>query len=126
MSSPMGDPTASGQERAAARLRSDIDALIREVAAIDGELDSTRAVRANTGDDDEHDPDGIPLSAVLQVLEGQKARAVAEIRAAEGAMGDLQHGRYGICRVCSEPIPAARLEIRPTATTCVACAVRLR
>ena len=108
------------------RLRSIVDDLTRQLASLERELTSTRAVRANGGDDDEHDPDGIPLSSVLQLLESQRTRAVAEIREAENALADLQRGRYGICRVCSRPIPGSRLEVRPTTSTCVNCADRVR
>ena len=31
-------------------------------------------------------------------------------------------GSYGTCEACGGPIPAARLEARPTARTCVGCA----
>ncbi|SDP18678.1 RNA polymerase-binding transcription factor DksA [Nakamurella panacisegetis] len=117
---------AGGQTHWRNRLRSTVEALTGELARLESELLSTRAVRANGGDDDEHDPDGIPLSSVLQTLEGQKARALTEIRVAEDALNDLQHGRYGVCRVCSMPIPASRLEIRPATTTCVSCAARAR
>ena len=40
-----------------------------------------------------------------------------DVRRARQAIAD---GTYGICEVCGEPIPAARLEARPWATRCVA------
>ncbi|MET3807814.1 RNA polymerase-binding transcription factor DksA [Nakamurella sp. UYEF19] len=104
------------------RLRLALDGLRQDLLAIEVELVATRAVRANGGDDDEHDPDGIPLSSVLQLLEGQKMRAVNDIREAQASLVDLAHGTYGICRICSQPIPPGRLEIRPTTSTCVNCA----
>lgn len=99
-----------------------LDRLSQELISIESELTATRAVRANGSDDDEHDPDGIPLSSVLQGLEGQKVRLVAEFREAERAQTELEQGRYGICQRCGRAIPAARLEIKPTTRTCVACA----
>lgn len=104
------------------RLRLTLDGLRQNLTSIEAELVATRAVRANGGDDDEHDPDGIPLSSVLQSLEGQKRRHISDIREAEAALVDLDQGHYGICEVCGQPIPAARLEIRPTTRTCVDCA----
>jgi DnaK suppressor protein len=40
---------------------------------------------------------------------------------AELAMQRLQDGTYGYCEGCQGPIPVARLEVFPSATTCVSC-----
>src|SRR5918997_3603701 len=40
---------------------------------------------------------------------------------AEVALQRLDDGTYGFCEGCSKPIPVARLEVFPSATTCVAC-----
>lgn len=40
----------------------------------------------------------------------------------ERALARIERGQYGICESCGEPIPVARLEVLPYATTCVACA----
>jgi DnaK suppressor protein len=40
---------------------------------------------------------------------------------AELALQRLDEGTYGNCEGCSKPIPAGRLEVFPSATTCVAC-----
>lgn len=39
----------------------------------------------------------------------------------EHALARLADGTYGFCEGCGEPIPVERLEIFPSATTCVAC-----
>ena len=93
-----------------------------ELDSIESELAATRAIRGNGGDDDEHDPDGIPLSSVLQLLEGQKMRTLAHIRDAESALVVLEQGQFGICVRCSARIAPGRLEIKPTTTTCISCA----
>ena len=93
-----------------------------ELVQIESELVATRAFRANGGDDDEHDPDGIPLSSVLQLLEGQKMRALGHIRDVEDALGLLAEGRYGVCIRCSQGITPPRLEIKPATRTCINCA----
>jgi RNA polymerase-binding transcription factor DksA len=49
-----------------------------------------------------------------QAREHLKAIDHAERRAAAG--------NYGRCERCGQPIPAARLSARPTATVCVQCA----
>jgi DnaK suppressor protein len=40
---------------------------------------------------------------------------------AEHAMQRLEDGTYGNCEGCSNPIPWERLEVFPSATTCVHC-----
>ncbi|MEV0733796.1 TraR/DksA C4-type zinc finger protein [Polymorphospora sp. NPDC050346] len=39
----------------------------------------------------------------------------------EHALSRLAEGTYGRCEGCTEPIPVERLEIYPSATTCVQC-----
>lgn len=52
-------------------------------------------------------------------------RFVVEMRgkraALEAALGRLDAGEYGACRVCEEPINARRLAAVPTAQLCVEC-----
>ena len=81
----------------------------------------TRVVDAaeGTNPDDEHDPEGstiayerTQLGALVQQTEGH----LADI---DAALGRVAEGTYGRCEVCGRPIPAARLEARPTATRCV-------
>lgn len=42
-----------------------------------------------------------------------------ELEAVNEALHAIDDGTYGICRVCSMPIPYERLEAMPTADTCV-------
>lgn len=74
--------------------------------------------------DDEHDPEGSTASmdqvrdtALLATVR----RTVAEL---EAARDRLVEGTYGTCERCGRPIDPARLEARPEARTCVACAAR--
>jgi RNA polymerase-binding transcription factor DksA len=39
----------------------------------------------------------------------------------KSALQRLDDGSYGVCVSCQEPIPAARLELRPQALQCVRC-----
>ncbi|GIJ20538.1 TraR/DksA family transcriptional regulator [Micromonospora lutea] len=39
----------------------------------------------------------------------------------EHALARLAEGTYGFCEGCTAPIPVERLEIFPSATTCVSC-----
>lgn len=42
----------------------------------------------------------------------------------EHAIRRIDNGTYGVCEVCGEDIPVARLEVLPYATMCVRCASR--
>jgi len=55
----------------------------------------------------------------------ERSRLSALVRAAqahlivvETIIARLEQSGYGACEVCLQPIPAARLEVRPTASTC--------
>lgn len=96
--------------------------LLGDLNSLESELATTRAIRANGNDDDEHDPDGIPLSSVLQLIEAQRMRTLAHTRETERALADLEQGTYGTCQNCSQRIPSSRLEIKPATRTCVQCA----
>src|SRR3954470_15328579 len=74
--------------------------------------------------DDEHDPEGQTIAferAQVASLLHQARSRLAELDAAADRLAD---GTYGRCERCAQPIPADRLEARPAATTCIACADR--
>jgi RNA polymerase-binding protein DksA len=48
--------------------------------------------------------------------------ATAIIGQVDAALERMDDGTYGICTRCGNPIPLARLELRPYGATCVACA----
>ncbi len=101
------------RERAEARLahlRRDRDDIIETV-----QLDAA---------DDEHDPDGSTLAWEREQLAALIEAEEARLEAVGDALERLEHGGYGVCEGCDEPIPVARLEIRPFATHCVDCAAR--
>ncbi len=88
----------------------------------DDEADLRRD-RADATADDEHDPEGSTLSgewAQVDALRRGAEAERAEILAAQERQGS---GTFGVCEVCGRPIGDARLEARPFARRCVACAV---
>lgn len=72
--------------------------------------------------DDEHDPDGSPVSAEWSKLAGLQLENRREQAEIEAALARLARGEYGVCEGCGKPIPEARLAVRPMAATCVGCA----
>lgn len=51
----------------------------------------------------------------------QGERTLAEV---EAALRRMDHGTYGVCEGCGEPIPDARLRALPWARFCVKCTER--
>lgn len=97
-----------------------IDAALARLSRDD---DSIRADRADATADDEHDPEGSTLSGEWQRIDALRRASRTERADLEAALDRMDAGTYGICARCGRQIPAARLEIRPGAATCVACAV---
>ena len=72
--------------------------------------------------------------------EGENANEVAEysdrlglehtledqLRDVNKALARIEKGTYGICQHCGNPIEEARLEIRPTSSSCINCKKRLQ
>jgi DnaK suppressor protein len=76
----------------------------------------------DTNADDEHDPEGATIAferSQVGALMQQAERHLAEI---DAALERLARGTYGVCTECGAAIPAERLEVRPTARSCVGCA----
>jgi DnaK suppressor protein len=72
--------------------------------------------------DDEHDPEGATIAFERSQVGALVQQAEAHLDEIDAALARIDDGTYGVCAVCGQPIPAGRLEVRPTATTCVGCA----
>ena len=81
-----------------------------------------RRLRADRSDDDEHDPEGAPLSGEWSRLFGRNRAAQQRVHDVQDALVNVEAGRYGVCAQCDGPIAPGRLEALPTATRCVRCA----
>jgi DnaK suppressor protein len=100
-------------------LRADVLARLAALSTQHAEL-MTAAEGSNA--DDEHDPEGATLGwerqQMLALLE-QARTALAEV---DQALVRAADGSYGTCSGCGAPIGVERLEARPSATLCIACA----
>jgi len=83
------------------------------------DLKSLFAASEGSNADDEHDPEGQTIAYERAQLSALIQGAQERLASIEAATIRLQQGTYGICEVCHQPIPAARLDARPTARTCV-------
>ncbi|WP_028643142.1 TraR/DksA family transcriptional regulator [Nocardioides sp. URHA0020] len=72
--------------------------------------------------DDEHDPEGATIAFERSQVGALVHQAETHLDEVDAALVRLAAGTYGVCAVCGRPIPEGRLEVRPTATTCVGCA----
>lgn len=87
-------------------------------------MESLRLMRADSSDDDEHDPEGPTLSSEWSRLRGLQLAAEARLAEADAALARVTSGTYGLCVSCGRPIAAGRLEARPFAALCVECGSR--
>jgi DnaK suppressor protein len=93
----------------------------QRLAQLDADHDGF--VRASEGSnaDDEHDPEGATIAFERSQVATLARQAREHLQAVDAAIARLDAGEYGACERCGATIPAARLEVRPTATTCVTC-----
>lgn len=92
------------------------------LTSLTGDHDAVIAASRDTNADDEHDPEGATIAferSQIAALVQQARRHLEEIDAAEGR---LDAGTYGSCESCGSDIAESRLEVRPAARTCIACA----
>lgn len=100
-------------------LRTDVLARLAALSAQHAEL-VTAAEGANA--DDEHDPEGATLGWEREQLRALLEQARAALADVDLALAREADGSYGTCGRCGGPIGAERLEARPSATLCIACA----
>lgn len=85
-------------------------------------LADVRALQQGQSADDEHDPDGVPVSFEWSKAQAVLKQAVAQREQLQRALDGAAAGSYGICASCGREIDARRLAARPDATLCIECA----
>lgn len=116
--------TAAERAVLEAALRERQRELYADLARLDANLAAVLADRGDGTADDEHDPEGTPLSAEWSQLTGVHAQALRSADAIGSALARIRSGSYGDCRRCGRPIGFDRLEARPAAELCIECARR--
>lgn len=105
-------------------LDADRDETLRRLASLTDDFDAFVAASRDTNADDEHDPEGSTIAferSQVGALVRQARQHLAEI---DAALARVEAGTYGTCEGCGGPVGAGRLEARPVARTCIACASR--
>ena len=107
-----------------AQLRPLRKAVLERRARVSGDLNlmGDEALRAADPDVDtesiaDHGSDAYERNLTLGLME-HDSRTLRQI---DQALILMDQGTYGLCKDCEEPIPLARLEALPFATTCVPC-----
>ena len=104
------------------RLEEERRRTVRRLAMLRGDYRGFVEASRDTNADDEHDPEGATIAFERSQVGALVREATDHLGEIDAALARLAAGTYGGCAVCGRPIPAARLEARPTATTCVPCA----
>ena len=94
------------------------------LSALEAEFRALVDAGTGTNIDDEHDPEGATIAFERAQVAALVEQARSRLGDLERALGELQRDAYGICERCGQPIAAGRLEARPDARTCIACASR--
>ena len=100
------------------------NALLALRSRLQGAIDKlgNEALRADEPDTDsedvaDHGSDAFERNMTLGLMENE-ARTLHQI---EEALEQMETGIYGVCILCGQAVPLARLEALPFATTCVPC-----
>lgn len=104
------------------RLEAERQRTLRQLASLTRDFDAVVEASQDSNADDEHDPDGSTIAferSQVDALIQQSHRSLTEV---DAALDRLDAGTYGACETCGRPIAPERLEARPTARKCIACA----
>lgn len=106
-----------------AELESERERLVNVIAEHEKEMEDAR--NSETAADRSSDPENADAGSMR--LEYAKELSIERnaadlLHKVEHALRRIKSGEYGVCEVCGEAIPVARLEVLPYATMCVTCA----
>jgi DnaK suppressor protein len=104
------------------RLEAERRRTAQRLARLQREHDGFVEASLNSNADDEHDPEGTTIAFERSQVETQLRRLQQHLVELAAAERRLAEGTYGTCERCGTAIPGDRLEARPAAATCVACA----
>jgi len=86
--------------------------------ALAGDLSLLNELRQQSGGD----VVDVALDTAQDEISSQLAEVESrELASIENALEKMREGEYGLCDGCTKPIPLARLQALPYATTCIEC-----
>jgi DnaK suppressor protein len=114
--------TADGNPRAL--LEAEQQAALDRLAALERDHAGIVEAADSVNADDEHDPEGATIAFEREHVAALIEQTREHLGQIDAALRRLDEGGYGQCELCGQPIAGGRLEARPTARTCIACASR--
>lgn len=102
-------------------LQADLEKLTQERSRVSPQVANADAFDADystLGDKEDESADKAAEIGDNLSLENELSTAIRDIHSALKA---IAQGTYGTCKYCKQPIDEARLRVRPTSTSCVAC-----
>ncbi|SEN71444.1 molecular chaperone DnaK [Cryobacterium sp. TMT1-3] len=85
-------------------------------------FDGVQSSRSDGSADGAHDAEASSLRTEWSRMSGFQGEAVEELASIDRALQRIVDGKYGLCVRGGERIPDGRLEIKPAADLCIACA----
>lgn len=104
------------------RLEDERALTLGRLASLTDDYGSVVAASRDSNADDEHDPEGATIAFERSQIGSLVDQARLHLEEIDAALGRLDAGTYGTCERCGRAIGEARLEARPVARTCIACA----
>ena len=104
------------------RLEDELRRTTQRLAGLRGDYRGFVDASRDTNADDEHDPEGATIAFERSQVDALVRQAQQQLAEIDVAVRRVSDGTYGTCETCGAPIGAARLEARPTARVCIACA----
>ncbi|MDT0201710.1 TraR/DksA C4-type zinc finger protein [Nocardioides sp. AE5] len=109
-------------EHAAARLEQVRRETLTRLASLSEDYAEVIAASKDTNADDEHDPEGATIAFERSQVGSLVRQAAQQLEEIEAALRRVEEGTYGLCERCGSEIAPGRLDARPVARTCIACA----
>jgi RNA polymerase-binding transcription factor len=95
---------------------------LARLASLTGDYTGIVEASQDSNADDEHDPEGSTIAFERSQVAALVRQAREHLTEVDAALDRVEAGTYGVCERCGAAIAPARLEARPVARTCVACA----
>jgi RNA polymerase-binding transcription factor DksA len=105
-----------------ARLEASRRGVVDRISSLSRDLGGILDASVLVATDDEHDPEGASTAFERQQVSALLEQAAARLVDIDAALARLDAGTYGACQRCGATIAPGRLEARPSARTCIACA----
>ena len=99
---------------------------MHRLAGLSHDFDEVVAASRDTNADDEHDPEGATIAFERSQVSALARQAEHDLAEIDAALARVEDGTYGVCERCARPIASERLEARPAARLCIACATLRR